>query len=494
MTRMFIKYSKVSRFIYIGTALILCLVMTTIYGKDTVKDGPAPPPNILFIVADDLRPNLGCYGDRYAHTPNIDRLAENGVVFTRAYCQQAVCNPSRASLLTGLRPDETGVTNLKTHFRTSFPDLVTLPQLFKNMGYLTLGTGKVFHQSKETMDTVSWSEPISGQQKEKYILPENKQGKGKQNVTEKAEVHDTAYVEGRITRDLLGFLAKAKENKQPFFIAAGFYKPHAPYCAPIKYWDIYKGMTFEIKDRSRPTGSPKLAFHNNQEIRGYRDVPGEGPIPSEKEQEIIHGYYACISYVDAQVGMILDELGRLGLDENTIVVFWGDHGYHLGEQGSWCKSTNFELDARAPLIIAAPSMKGNGQKSDAIVEFVDVYPTLADLAGIAAPGNLSGVSLTPLLNKPARKWKNLAFNQFARPYRAIFKEVETHRGYSVRTEHWRCTCWYDLSTGEIVEKELYRLEGMDIEKENLAGMSEYTSIERRLTELISDYKGGIYGK
>ena len=493
MTKTDVNYSKAISFLYVGVSLLVCSSFFSLYGMEQEKRG-SDPPNILFIVADDLRPNLGCYGDENAHTPNIDRMAEKGVVFNRAYCQQAVCNPSRASLLTGLRPDETGVTNLKTHFRTRYPDLVTLPQLFRNNGYLTLGAGKVFHQLKETSDQLSWSEPISGQQKGEYLLPENKQGKGKQNVTECAEVHDTAYVEGKITRDVLGFLAKAKENNQPFFIAAGFYKPHAPYCAPKKYWDIYEGRTFEIKDRSRPKGSPKLAFHNNQEIRGYRDVPKKGPIPSEKEQEIIRGYYACISYVDAQVGMILDELERLGLEENTIVVFWGDHGYHLGEQGSWCKSTNFELDARAPLIIADPSMKGNGRKSDAIVELVDVYPTLADLAGLEAPGNLSGESLKPLLNRPAKKWTNVAFNQFARPYRAIFKEVETHRGYSVRTEQWRCTCWYDLSNGEIVEKELYHLNGMEIEKENLAGKQEYVRIERRLTGLISGYRAGDYVK
>lgn len=476
----------------IGLSLLLFQAFFSLYAK--VKGGQEveKPPNVLFIVADDLRPNLACYGDEYAHTPNIDRLAGRGVLFNRAYCQQAVCNPSRASLLTGLRPDETGVTDLKTNFRTRFPDLVTLPQLFKNNGYLTLGAGKVFHQLTQTSDRLSWSEPITSQQEKKYILPENKQGKGKQNVTECADVHDTAYVEGRMTRNVFSFLAKAKAKEQPFFIAVGFYKPHAPYCAPIKYWNIYKDQVFEIKDRERPTGSPQLAFHNNQEIRGYRDIPKEGPIPSEKEQLIYRGYYACVSYVDAQVGMILNELERLGFDENTIVVFWGDHGYHLGEQSSWCKSTNFELDARAPLIIAAPSMHGNGLKSDAIVEFVDVYPTLADLAGLEAPENLSGESLVPLLNRPDKKWKNLAFNQFARPYRAIFKEVETHRGYSVRTDRWRCTCWYDNKSGEIVEKELYYLQGTDIEKENLAGIPEYTRIERRLTKLISDYRAGNY--
>lgn len=248
-------------------------------------------------------------------------------------------------------------------------------------------------------------------------------------------------------------------------------------------------------DRERPEGSPELAFHNKQEIRGYRDIPNEGPVPPEKEQLIIHGYYACISYIDAQVGMILEGLERLGLTENTIIVLWGDHGYHLGEQDLWCKSTNFELNARAPLIIAAPFMKVNGRKSGAIVEFVDVYPTLADLAGLKPQGKLSGSSLVPLLDNPDKKlWKNVAFNQFVRPYRAIRKVPPTHMGYSVRTDHWRCTFWYDLSTGEIVERELYHLDGNGIETENLAGRSEYAAVERQLAELLSNYRVGNYMK
>jgi len=494
MTRTYSKYSGKLISIFFSAALLSPGLYTSTYAKESGKTDQEKPLNVLFIVSDDLRPNLGCYGDKQAVTPNIDRLAEAGVLFTNAYCQQAVCNPSRASLLTGLRPDETGVVNLETHFRTKLPDLITLPQLFKNNGYLTLGVGKVFHQVKETRDPVSWSEPAPKYKIGGYLLPENLKGSGKQNSTECAEVHDTAYVDGKMTKDAIGFLAKAEANNQPFFIAVGFKKPHAPYCAPKKYWDIYEDTVFEIMDRERPEGSPELAFHNKQEIRGYRDIPNEGPVPPEKEQLIIHGYYACISYIDAQVGMILEGLERLGLTENTIIVLWGDHGYHLGEQDLWCKSTNFELDARAPLIIAAPFMKVNGRKSGAIVEFVDVYPTLADLAGLKPQGKLSGSSLVPLLDNPDKKWKNVAFNQFVRPYRAIRKVPPTHMGYSVRTDHWRCTYWYDLSTGEIVERELYHLDGNGIETENLAGRSEYAADERQLAELLSNYRVGNYMK
>ncbi len=449
-------------------------------------------PNVLFILSDDLRPNLACYGDQHAVTPNIDRIADSGVMFTRAYCQQAVSNPSRTSLLTGLRPDETGVINLETHFRTRLPDLVTLPQLFKNNGYLTLGTGKVFHALKETVDPVSWSEPCPNYEGGGYLLPENQQGKGKQNATECADVPDTAYVDGQIAQDAIRFLERAKAEDKPFFVAVGFKKPHAPYCAPKKYLDIYKDTRFVIPDPERPTGSPDLAFHNNEEIRGYRDIPNEGPIPPEKEQLIIHGYYACISYVDAQVGKVLDALYRLGLDKNTIVVLWGDHGYHLGEQTLWCKSTNFELAARVPLIIAAPGMSGNGKASNAIVETLDVYPTLAELAGLSPQGDLSGTSLAPLLNDPGKKWKNIAFNQFPRPYKSIRKFPPTHMGYAVRTDEWRCVYWWDLATGEIVERELYHLTGDHIEKENLSGQAKYRKVEAKLARMLTDYRDGKY--
>jgi len=476
----------------LGAALLAPSSCADASSKETSKGEGKKPLNVLFIVSDDLRPNLGCYGDTYAVTPNIDKLAATGVVFKHAYCQQAVSNPSRTSLLTGLRPDETGVINLETHFRTKLPDLVTLPQLFKNNGYLTLGTGKVFHALKETVDPVSWSEPVPDYERGGYFLPENKIGSGKQNSTECADVPDSTYVEGKMTIDAIKYLVRAREENKPFFIAVGFKKPHAPYVAPKKFWDIYKDKPYEITDRERPAGAPALAFHNNEEIRGYRDVPDEGPIPPEKEQQIVHGYYACISYVDAQVGKVLAALDSLGLRENTIIVFWGDHGYHLGEQDLWCKSTNFELSAKAPLIISAPGMTGNGHSSPAIVEFVDVYPSLAELAGLTPQGKLSGTSLTPLLNDPDAKWKNVAFNQFTRPYRAIRKFPPTHMGYSVRTDGWRCTYWWDLKTGEVVEKELYNLKDNKIEKENLAGNPRYAKVEKKLAQMVTDYRNGNY--
>lgn len=479
------------------TGLLLTAVPLSGQSQDNIKIKSKPNQeklNVLFIAVDDLRPNIASYGDKYAYTPNIDKIAKDGMIFTRAYCQQAVSNPSRASLLTGLRPDENGVTNLEIHFRDKVPNVVTLPQIFKNNGYLSLGTGKVFHSLPNTVDPVSWSNEVPNYEGGGYVLQINKEGKGKKNSTECADVPDDAYVDGKICNDAIQYMKDAHNQSKPFFLGVGFKKPHAPYCAPKKYWDIYKDVNFEITDRERPVGSPDLAFHQLQEIRGYRDIPDSGPIPYEKEQEIWRGYYSCISFVDSQIGKLLQTLEELGLAENTIIVLWGDHGYHLGEQTLWCKSTNFELDARAPLIISTPKMKAKGQKSNAIVEFVDVYPTLIDLCKIPQDGKLSGISLKPLLNNPNAKWNNIAFNQFTRPYEAIRKKPATHMGYSIRTDDWRCTYWYELATGKVVEKELYNLKDNRIEKVNVSGKKEFSQIETSFAKMIDDYRNGLYVK
>lgn len=463
------------------------------YAKAQETNGPL---NVLFFVVDDLRPTLGCYGDDVVFTPNIDALASRGVLFSRAYCQQAVCNPSRASMLTGLRPDESGVVNLQKHFRDKVPDAVTLPQLYKNNGYYSLSVGKIFHTESSTLDTISWSVEIPNPRNANYLLPENKGGGDpKKNVVEAADVDDIAYADGKIAVDAIRLLSDAHAKGQPFFLGVGFNKPHAPFCAPKKYWDLYDGIEFDIPNKQRPEGSPELAFHASQELRGYRDVPAKGSIPSDKEQEIRQGYYASISYVDAQIGKVLHHLDSLGLGENTIIVLWGDHGYHLGEQDLWCKSTNFELSTRVPLIIAAPNMGGNGQVTDAIVETVDIYPTLVELSDLKIENRLTGTSLRPLLGDTQSSWKRPAFSQFVRPYNAIFiKNTPIHMGYTVRVPGWRCTYWYDIESGAVVEKELYQLDetGMAIETENVAGMAIFSEVEVALSGLLTDYKKGKY--
>jgi iduronate 2-sulfatase len=453
-------------------------------------------PNILFVAIDDLRPTLSCYGDSIAITPNMDELASNGTIFTKAYCQQAVCNPSRSSILTGLRPDQINVTNLVDHFREEMPNLITLPQIFKSNGYQTMGIGKIYHGSKKAQDDVSWTKPallnVSNKAME-YALAKNKTG-NKAASFESADVGDEVYEDGQIANEAIRSLAQFKKNGEPFFLAVGFKKPHLPFSAPKKYWDLYEQNLFNtISQRKRPADSPGLAFHNSQELRGYMDIPDEGTINTDKEKKLWQGYYACVSYVDVQLGKIMKSMKDLGLDKNTIIILWGDHGYHLGEQDLWCKSTNFELDNRIPLIISDPTKKfRTGTKSNSIVEAVDIYPTLLELCGLKAKGELAGISLTPLLVQPSTEIKNAAFTQFVRPYEALFSKEATHMGYSVRTKNWRCTAWFNTQNDSIEFTELYDLENDNIEKKNLTGIANYRDIELRLLEMLKAYKNQKY--
>jgi iduronate 2-sulfatase len=412
------------------------------------------------------------------------------VTFSNAYCQQAVCNPSRASVMTGLRPDQIGVTNLESHFRQRLPDIETLPQAFMRNGYQSVGIGKIFHGQKNTQDDVSWSKPPVmnlSQKKNEYVLERNREG-GKADSYEWSEADDEAYEDGRIAKEAIRELQELKKSENPFFLALGFKKPHLPFCAPKKYWDLYDEKMFtELPHPEKPTDAPAIAFHDCQELRGYRDI-GKREIAPAKASRLWQGYYACISYVDAQIGKIVNTLDELGLAENTIVVLWGDHGYHLGEQGLWCKSTNFELDARTPLIISAPGISKAGVHSASIVEALDIYPTLVDLCGLKISGKPAGVSLRPVLTDPGAEVKQAAFSQFVRPYSALRNQPPTHMGYSVRTKEWRCTAWFNLQNDSIEFSELYRLNRGRIETENLAGARRYGKIEKELTDLLNEYK------
>jgi len=469
------------------TGFIIVLVNVSVGSQPVVSKNK----NVLFIAVDDLRPTIGCYGDSRAITPNIDKLAERGVVFNNAYCQQAVCNPSRASILTGLRPNENGVTDLITHFRQKVPDVVTLPQLFMNEGYQSVDIGKIFHGSIKTQDDVSWSVPPIynlSTKKDQYYLPEHRKG-GKSSSFEFADVKDDGYIDGKISEKTIRLLESYKTSGKKFFLAVGFKKPHLPFCAPKKYWNMYNNTDFSyITDREKPENAPEIAFHHWQELRGYTDIPSEGELTREKEQELWRSYYACVSYVDKQIGKILNELDRLGLAENTVVILWGDHGYHLGEQHLWCKSTNFELDDKIPLIILAPGVTKAGAKSDAIVEAIDLYPTLLDLCGLKPEGNLSGRSLVPLLENPDKKWKHNAYSQFCRPYKALSSKMATHMGYTVRTYGWRYTVWYNLKNDSVEFRELYDLSKYRVEKKNLTGIGKYAKTEEKLGRMLDKYK------
>jgi iduronate 2-sulfatase len=357
--------------------------------------------------------------------------------------------------MTGRRPNSTRIWDLDTHFRSTIPNAITLPQHFKNNGYHTQCIGKIFHDGAKAQDALSWSVPeiLAETKKEgKYVLPINLGTKTpKAAAAEITDVPDNAYVDGQVAEQALDVLGKIK-NK-PFFLAIGFRRPHLPFSAPKKYWDMYQREKIPLPiPGNSPANIPAYALHKSEELRGYKDLGAE-PISAEKQRELIHGYYASISYTDAQIGKVLAALDRLGLTNNTIIVLWSDHGFHLGEKGLWAKTTNYELDTRVPLIIAAPGKK-KGVRSDALVELVDLYPTLAGLSGLQSPDSLEGVSMAPLLTKPDLPWKSAAFSQFPRPW--IYKGDEPRvMGYAIRTERYRYVEWRNFGTNEVEATELY---------------------------------------
>jgi arylsulfatase A-like enzyme len=434
------------------SALALAVAACQGPAPETASDAAPARPNVLFLAVDDLRPELGAYGRAEIHSPSIDRLAREGLLFERAYVQQAVCSPSRTSLLTGLRPDATKVWDLQTHFRDTIPEVVTLPQHFMAHGYHAEWWGKLYHAA--LLDEASWSR--QGQRFEPednwraYVTDEAKALAAANNgggpPFERADVPDDAYPDGKIANHAVEALQRLAKTGEPFFLAVGFYKPHLPFNAPAEYWDRYDPSTIEPPEFDHaPAGTPGIALMNWGELRAYSGIPREGDVDEETARTLIHGYRACVSYTDAQIGKVLDELDRLGLRESTIVMLWGDHGWKLGEYGDWCKHSNFELDTRAPLIVSAPGMKARGQSTPALVELVDMYPTLVELAGLPAPGHLQGRSFAPLLQDPELPWKDVALSQYPRG---------RNMGRSLRTDQYRFTQWRN-EDGEVIARELY---------------------------------------
>lgn len=456
--------------------------------------GAKPRKNVLFIAVDDLRVELGCYGNTIVKSPNIDKLATRGTVFTRAYCQQAVCNPSRASLLTGLRPSTLGIWDLPTHFRQKIPNVVTLPQSFKQQGYFTQNIGKIFHnwrQDDYRGDALSWSVPAILHYNTHGADNPQVQGKAPPNLVnvprcEMREVADEAYFDGRVAEGAVKALRELKKKQQPFFFAVGFWKPHAAFNPPKKYWDLYKRSEIAPPANPNPPQNvPAIALHDSREIlRGFKQRPGGKPTPADVIT-LRHGYYAAISYVDAQVGKVIDELDRLGLAKDTIIVFWSDHGFHLGEHGLWAKTSNFEYDARVPMIIATPDGTG-GHRSSALVELLDLYPTLADLCGLSAPANLEGTSLRPVLEDPRATVKPAAFTWHPRPaYPPNGKNPEA-MGYSVRTNRYRYTEWRNYQTGKVVARELYDHQRDGAETRNVINNPPDTQSFQTTVKLLQD--------
>lgn len=429
--------------------------------------GAAEKRNVLFIMADDLRAELASYGSP-AITPNLQRLAKMSVQFDRAYCQQAVCNPSRSSMLTGLRPDTLGLYVNGTHFRELKPDVTTLPLWFKEHGYTARCVGKIFHNwhTKEHGDRRSWSADeflhyanhgddiaqVTGE------LPPNLSTAdvrkyGNTSACECRDVPDEAYYDGRVAAEAVKVMAQVK--REPFFLAVGFWKPHAPFNAPKKYWDLYQRDKLPPLDARRPEGAPDIAFHASTELLGS----GKNAVKLTPEQaaEWRHGYFANISYLDAQIGKVLDALEKEGLAKNTIITFVGDHGYHVGEHQLWGKTSDFELDARVPLFISTPGMKTAGQRTGALAELIDLFPTLIDLCGLPKAGGLEGTSLAPVLLDTTASVKPASFTQHPRPayYDREPNKMPKAMGVSVRTASVRYTEWRDWKTGDPIARELY---------------------------------------
>jgi iduronate 2-sulfatase len=502
------------RAVYVFLLFLACIVFSCNNSPSEIFR-----PNILFIPVDDLRPDLGCYGNTSILSPNIDRLAADGLTFTRSYCQQAVCNPSRASLLTGLRPDSIQVWDLRTHFRDNVPDVITLPQFFKQNGYTCIGLGKAFHNNDP--DTISWSETpqnIEGfpfdpdavyLNEENLNLQDAKKhrmiaaGRNridqlghwyvKAKATELADVDDDAYYDGAQTTVAISILNDLAKEKKPFFLSVGYYRPHLPFNAPGKYWNLYDRTSLPLAhNQFTPVGSPAFAMHGDQELRSYDDChdlpwPGEEPWDEARQRELLHGYYASVSYTDAQVGRLLDELDRLGIRENTIVVLWGDHGWKLGEHNGWCKQTNYEIDTRVPMIFSGYGVEAKAKKSRALTEFVDIYPTLCEMAGLPIPGHLQGSSLVPLLSDPDKTWKKAAFSQFLLGRFGPPETREQERmGYAIRTDQYRYVEWYAWDKelkkpGILLASELFDHETDPNENMNLANDSSYEQIKDALS-------------
>ncbi|WP_298238942.1 sulfatase [uncultured Algibacter sp.] len=450
-------------------------------------------PNILMILIDDLKPTLGTYGDSYVVSPNIDNLASSGMRFNKAYANQAVCVASRYNILLGSRSTSTGIYGFANEFRDVIPDAVTMPQYFQKAGYHTEAIGKVFHVGHgNTNDEASWSVPHHKEKVIEYLVPEST---GRKLTREEAffentrlyiedtpsnkelprgaawespDVVDDAYADGRSANHAIDRLRSLKKNQdKPFFMALGFARPHLPFSVPKKYWDMYDPSTLPMpKFEGKPEGAPDFVIKKGIEIDQFEPIPEKwGIYPDSIKRKLIHGYYASVSYMDAQLGRVMDELKRLELDKNTIIVLWGDHGWHLGDHAIWTKHTNFEQATRIPLLIVAPGVTTPNSSTEQIAESVDVFPTLADLAGLKIPDNSScpqpidGVSLLPILKKQSEEVKTHAYHCFT---------MGGYLGEAIRTKNHRMVRWSNLKDNNDVIYELYDFENDYSETKNIA--------------------------
>lgn len=473
--------------------LIIGGIYLEAYGQSANKS--LNQPNILFIMVDDLRPELGCYDQPHIKSPNIDRLARMGQLFTQAYVNYPVCGPSRAILLSGLYGSPSRFNGWNCSQDKDVPGLVSLPMHFKNNNYSTVSLGKVynnFEDGKGSWDdiwrpattTTAWDyqseEGISifkslNEERQYNTQPRNNQNLPNRGPAfENPEIEDEVYEDGRIATKAMEKLQKFKSTGEAFFMAVGFKKPHLPFNAPKRYWDLYDRESIELPDNFYPPkNAPKESLHNYNELRAYSNIPNEGPFSEELSKALNHGYYASVSYVDSQVGRVLDELENLGLNENTIVVLWGDHGWQLGEHELWCKHSNFNTSTRIPLIFKIPG-KLTDVKQESLVETVDIYPTLCELAGINAPIHVQGKSFMQLLDNPKAEGK-----------KAIFSRSNLG-GETILTKTHAYTEFYDKD-GQLKSTMLFDLVNDPNENENIVDKAKSQDIIAQMTELLSNH-------
>ena len=448
------------------------------------NEGKKAPPNVLFIAIDDLSNALGCYGDPVAITPHLDQLATRGVRFDQAYCQLPLCNPSRASVMTGLRPDTIRVYDLDAHFRDTKPKAVTLSELFRNNDYRVERVGKIYHYNVPASigtdghdDPQSWdrtTNPKGRDTMEEHLITNLEPHRKIRGALcwLAADGTDEEQTDGMVATEAIKIL-EANQDR-PFFLGVGFFRPHTPYVAPKKYFDLYpmEQIKFPYAPENDRDDIPPAAFAQNCPVPNYN-------LPIERCLEAKRAYYATVSFVDAQIGRLFKALDRLGLSENTVIVVWSDHGYHLGEhQGIWQKRCLFEESARAPLIVYAPQAKGNGKPCGRVVEFVDIYPTIAELCGLNPPADLEGQSLKPLLEDPERSWNEVAVTQVLRPG----ENGNMIMGRSIRTERWRYTEWNGGDAGA----ELYDHAADPKEFTNLIDSGQAKDVIPNLKKILED--------
>jgi len=451
-------------------------------------------PNVLFIAVDDLKPLIAAYGEKMVITPGLDRLAKEGMAFQNCYVQQAISGATRASCLTGMRPDKTKVWDLETNFRQVNTKAVSLPEYFIKNGYETAAVGKIYHEGSEGSghDAPSWSTPWVNDKTETYANYVPQIGE-RGPATECVDVPDNRYQDGVCAEIGIKLLNQLKGNKKPFFLAVGFHKPHLPFVAPKKYWDLYKRDQFQIAPfQYKAAGSPNLAYHSSGELKKYSDIPkfdsySENDLDHlsvDKQKELLHGYYAATSYMDAQLVKVLNELDRLNLSDNTIVVLWGDHGWHLGDHGLWNKHTDFEQATHACVLMRIKGMK-QGIKPITQCELVDIFPTLCQLTGIPTPKYLDGISLVPAMKNPTAELRKYSFSQYPR------KEA---MGYTIRTKRFRYTEWignpytaeFPYNQAKIIATEMYDYEKDPLETKSVIGDKVYANEEVMMKKLFTE--------